>query len=95
MEVGVNFHGFHHNLMRTSRQHDSIMVVVDRLKKVAHFIVVKSTYSASEVTQVFIWEIVRLHNIPRKIVSNIHSKFTSRFWELFASLGTDLALSTS
>jgi len=35
--------------LRTSRQHDSIMVVVDRLTKVAHFIVVKSTCLAREV----------------------------------------------
>lgn len=41
-------------LMRTFRQHDSIMVVVDKLTKVAHFILVKSTYSASHVAQVFI-----------------------------------------
>jgi len=35
---------------RTSRQHDSIMVVVDRLTKVTHFILVKSTNLVSEVT---------------------------------------------
>ena len=34
---------------RTYRKHDSIMVVVDKLTKVAHFILVKSTYSTSEV----------------------------------------------
>ena len=34
---------------RTSRQHDSIMVVVDRLTKVAHFIPVRTTYSTSDV----------------------------------------------
>lgn len=33
------------SLSRTSRQHDSIMVVVDRLTKVTHLIPVKSTYS--------------------------------------------------
>ena len=36
-------------LPRTSKQHHFIMVVVDRLRKVAHFIVVKSTNLASEV----------------------------------------------
>ena len=36
-------------LSRTSRQHDSIMVVVDRLTKVAHLILVKSMNLASEV----------------------------------------------
>ena len=44
VEMGGPFHGIHYRLSRTSRQHDSIMVVVDRLTKVGHFIVVKSTY---------------------------------------------------
>jgi len=35
--------------LRKVRQHDSIMVIVDRLKKVAHFIQMKSTFSASHV----------------------------------------------
>ena len=34
---------------RTYRQHDSIMVVVDRLTKVVHFIPMKSTYPSNEV----------------------------------------------
>jgi len=34
---------------RTLRQNDSIMVVVDRLTKVAHFIPVKSTFSVNDV----------------------------------------------
>jgi len=55
------------------------MFVVDRLTKVAHFIPMKSTNSTSELAQVFIGEIMRLHGIPRKIVSNKDSKFTSRF----------------
>ena len=36
-------------LPRTFRQHDSIMVFVEKVKKVAHFIPVKTTYSASDV----------------------------------------------
>lgn len=36
-------------LPKTVRQHDSIMVVVDMLTKAAHFILVKSTFSASDV----------------------------------------------
>jgi len=41
-------------LLRPVRQHDSIMVIVDRLTKVVHFILVKSTFLASDVAQVFI-----------------------------------------
>jgi len=81
-------------LQMTSRQHDSIMGVVDRLSNIAHFIPVKTTYSTSEVAQVFIREIVRLHGVLKKIVSNRDAKFTSKFCkELFAGLGTELAFS--
>lgn len=39
-------------LLRTVRQHDSIMVVVDRLTKVSHFIPMKSIFLASDVAHV-------------------------------------------
>jgi len=53
-------------------------------------------YSASEVAQVFIRDIVRLHGVPKKIVSDKVASFTSRFWkELFVGLGTKLAFSTT
>ena len=81
---------------RTSRQHESIMVVVDRLSKVAHFIVVKSTNSASEVAQVFIKDLLRLHGVPKRIISDRDAKSTTRFLkELFAGLGTEQAFSTT
>jgi len=49
---------------RIVRQHDSIMVVVYRLTKVSHFIPVKSAFSTSDVAQVFIKDVVRLHDVP-------------------------------
>ena len=83
-------------LSRKSRQHDSIMVVLDRLTKVAHFIPVKFTYLTSDVAQVFFRDVVRLHGVPRNIMSDINAKFTSKFWkELYASLGTKLAFNTT
>lgn len=57
-------------LSRTSKKYDSIMVVVDRLRNIAHFIPIKTTNSAKEVSQVFITEIERLHSIPKKIISD-------------------------
>jgi len=83
-------------LPRIVRQHDSITVVVDRMKNVVHFIAVKSTFSTSDVAYVFIRDVVRVHGVPKKIVSDKNEKFTSKFWkELFASLGTKLAFNTT
>ncbi len=47
---------------RTSKQHDSIMVVVDKLSNVAHFILMKTNNSTSELFEIFIREIVRLQS---------------------------------
>lgn len=78
--------------LRAPRNHDSVMVVVDRLSTVVHFILVKTTYSAIEVARVLIREILRLHVVLKKIVLNKDAKFTSVFWnDLFAGLGIDLA----
>ena len=80
----------------TWRQHDSIMVVVDKLKKVAHFIPVKSTHKTDDIAKIFMKEIFKLHGLPKAIVSDCDVKFTSNFWKgLFADLGTKLKFSTS
>jgi hypothetical protein len=39
---------------RTSKQHDSIMVVVEKLTKAAHFIPLKSTHKATDVADIFL-----------------------------------------
>jgi transposase InsO family protein len=41
-------------------------------------------------------EVIRLHGIPKKIISDRDSRFTSRFWtSLQSALGTQLNLSTT
>jgi len=83
-------------LPKTMKQHDSIMFIVDRLTKVAHFIPVNSTFSTSDVAHVFFKDMVRLHGVPKKIVSDRDVKFTSKFLkELFAGLDTKLAFNTT
>ncbi len=66
-------------LPRTNRQHDSIMVVVDKLTKAAHFLPVKSTHKAANIAEIYMKEIARLHGVPKAIVSDRNSKFTSNF----------------
>jgi hypothetical protein len=54
----------------TVRIHDSIFIVVDTLTKSAHFILVRMTYQAPDIARVFISEIMRLHGVPKKIISD-------------------------
>jgi hypothetical protein len=83
-------------LPRTCKQHDSIMVVVGKLTKAAHFIPLKTTHKATNVADIFMREIARLHGIPKTIVSDQDPKFTSKFWKgLFKGFGTNLNFSTA
>jgi hypothetical protein len=83
-------------LPRTNKQHDSIMVVVDKLTKVAHFIPLKTTHRAADVANIFLKEVARLHGIPKTIVSDRDPKFTSNFWKgLFKGFRTNLNFSTA
>ena len=83
-------------LPRTKRNNDSIMVVVDKLSKAAHFIPVQSTYMAVQIAHIFMKNVFRLHGLPKIIISDRDVKFTSAFWKaLFAELGTQLNFSTA
>ena len=66
-------------LPKTLRKHDSILVVVDRFSKMAHFIPCSKTFDASRVAKLVFNEIVRLHGCPKTIVSNWDINFTSYF----------------
>ena len=83
-------------LPRSNRGHDSIWVIVDRLTKVAHFIPVKTTYNGAQLADLYMSRIVSLHRVPKRIVSDRGTQFTSRFWKaLHEALGTKLAFSTA
>ena len=80
----------------TWRQHDSIMVLVDKLTKAAHFMPMNSMHKIDDIAKIFMEEIFKLHGLPKEIVSDIDVKFTSNFWKgLFADLGTNLNFSTA
>jgi transposase InsO family protein len=65
-------------LPKSNRGNDSIWVIVDRLTKVAHFIPVKTTLDGRRLADLYISRIVSLHDVPKTIVSDRGSQFTSR-----------------
>ncbi|KAK8951418.1 hypothetical protein KSP39_PZI003909 [Platanthera zijinensis] len=87
---------FIHGLPRSQSGNDSVWVIVDRLSKVAHFIPLRKTDQGPKLAQLYIDEIVRLHGVPKTIVSDRDSKFTSREWRYVQErLGTRLHFSTA
>jgi len=84
------------HLPRTSRKHDSVWVVVDRLTKTTHFLPIDFRISMRKLPHIYINEIVILHGVPSNIVSDRNPRFTSRFWKtLQEALGTKLKLSST
>ncbi|KAL4283832.1 hypothetical protein GQ457_16G018880 [Hibiscus cannabinus] len=80
----------------TPSKKNSVWVIVDRFTQCAHFLHVHSTYTYDKLVELYIRETVRLHGVPKSIVSDRDSKFTARFWEcLHTALGSRLNFSTS
>ena len=69
-----------------SRDLTCIMVVVDRLTKMAHFIPFRCLPTASIAADAFLTYIFRLHGLPESIISDRGSQFTSAFWSRLCSL---------
>ena len=83
-------------LPMTHRKYDSIMVVVDRFLKMAHFVSCKKTSDASEVDALFFREVVNLHGLLRSITSYIDIIFLGHFLrKLWKNLGSKLLYSST
>ena len=67
------------HLPRTLWRHYAIWVIVDRLTKSTHFLVVRMTFTLEEFFQLYMREIVHLHGVPVSIVSDRDPRFTTHF----------------
>lgn len=73
-----------------------ILVVIHRFAKYNHFISLSHPYNASQIAQVFLDQVCKLHGVPCSIVSDRDPVFVSLFWqELFKNLQVQLKLSST
>ncbi|XP_021775712.1 uncharacterized protein LOC110739565 [Chenopodium quinoa] len=83
-------------LPKSKSGNDTIWVVVDRLTKSAVFIPMKETWKMEQLEKAYIKNVVRLHGVPKDIVSGRDSRCLSRFWKsVQENFGTTLKMSTT
>ena len=73
-------------LPMTPNRHDAILVVVDRLTKMAHFLPTRTDASAMDVARLFYDHVWCKHGLSLNIVSDRDSKFTSAVWQRLCEL---------
>uniref|UniRef100_A0A3B3DGY8 Gypsy retrotransposon integrase-like protein 1 n=1 Tax=Oryzias melastigma TaxID=30732 RepID=A0A3B3DGY8_ORYME len=79
----------------SSAGNTTILTVVDRFSKMAHFIPLPKLPSAKEMAEILVQHIFRLHGFPRDIVSDRGPQFIARFWAEFCRLlGVTVSLSS-
>jgi hypothetical protein len=75
----------------TVRKYNLIWVIVDRVTKSTHFILMNTNYNIQKYAEIYIARVLCLHEVPKMIVSDRGSQFVARFWEqLHTSLETHL-----
>ena len=83
-------------LPRTKSGHDAVVVFVDKLTKMVHYVATTTNVTAPQLSQIFMREVCRLHGVPESILSDRDPRFTAHFWRaLWAQLGTKLTMSTA
>jgi len=79
-----------------SEGYDTILVVVDRLTKMSHFIPCSKDLDARQFANLFMKEIVRLHGLQHDSITDRGMLFTSDLWrETRSKLGIKRRLSTA
>jgi hypothetical protein len=60
--------------------HNSIFSVIDRFSKYALFVPIRSDYTAEQIASILFDKWICAFGMPRVIISDRDSKFTSKFW---------------
>ena len=94
--IGVDFVGPLPASSNLNGTFDMIMVVICHLTSLVHIIPTKQTYRAKDIAEVMFDRVYKHHGMPKNIVSDRDTLFTSTFWKRLNELtGTELRMSSS
>jgi hypothetical protein len=79
VEVGRDWNGLCHRVTIDTEEKGHDLVIVDRLTKSAHFLAVNQKDFGEKLVNIYVQEIVSKHGVPKTIVSDRGSVFTSAF----------------
>ena len=72
-------------LPKTPQGHNAILVICDKLSKMVHYIPTNKHASAKQIAEMLIDHVVRLHGVPRQIISDRDPRFTAEFHHTFTT----------
>ncbi len=76
--------------------YDMLTVIINHLTGMVHLVLSHMNYKAKEVAELVFSEVYKYHGLPKKIVSDRDTLFTSIFWShLHALIGTKLKMSSA
>ena len=94
--VGIDFVGPLPLSKNRNGEYDMIAVVIDRLTSMVHLVPCRQDYKAREMAELVFAEVYRLHGLPKSIVSDRDTLFTSGFWtHLHKLIGVELKMSSA
>ena len=73
------FMNFVTHVPRSTKGNDSIWVIIDRLTKCVHFLLINQKTSMDKLAKLYVRKVVKLYRVPTSIVSDRDLRFTSRF----------------
>lgn len=92
--MGRYEHGFHDGIATYQKHHDSIWLIMDKMIKLDHFLLVKISYGIEDHDKGYIFELVSLHGVPLSIMLDRGPQLISHFWKSFQrGFGTKVKLS--
>jgi len=91
--ISIDFVG---PFVKTKDYYDSILVIIDKLSKMGHFIPTSMGITSEKTARLLINHVIKLHGLPSSIISDRDPRFTAGMWkEVFNALGVKLAMSSS